>query len=94
MTRTAASLVLLETPALVRLGGGQAGLLMARRGDRCFVQVRRGAGDNVLRWLPAEHVEKVAHLDSARADQQTLRPDPGRTLSVGQHTGRQPRAAR
>lgn len=54
-------LSLLDRPALVRVrdadGVVRPGLLLARRDDRAYVQVSRGAGDNRLCWLPAGAVE-------------------------------------
>ena len=53
-------LELLTPPALVRVrdvdGALRPALLIGRRADRSYVQVSRGAGDNVLRWLPSEQV--------------------------------------
>jgi len=53
-------LQLLTPPLLVTVRGpaGQfrQGVLLARRGDRRFVQVSGGPGDNRLRWVPAEAV--------------------------------------
>lgn len=37
-------------------------LLIGRRGDRSYLQVSRGAGDNVLRWLPTESVGTAGDL--------------------------------
>ena len=49
-------LQLVHPPALVQVrdldGAVRPALLVARRDARCFLQVSRGAGDNVLRWLP------------------------------------------
>ena len=47
-------LVLLSPAALVAVeddGVVRPAWLLARRGERCFVCVSRGAGDNALRWL-------------------------------------------
>ena len=56
--------LLLSPPALVQVrdldGAVRRALLLARRADRCFLQVSRGPGDNVLRWLPATHVRPAA----------------------------------
>ena len=45
----------LLNPTLVDVCGRPA-LLLAQRGDRRFVQVSHGAGDNRLRWVPAVDV--------------------------------------
>jgi hypothetical protein len=45
-------LELLTPPALVAVDHAPA-LLLARRGDRHYVQVSRGAGLNHLRWVDA-----------------------------------------
>ena len=59
----ASRLLLLTPPALVQVrdldGALRRALLVAQRDDRCFLQVRRGPGDNVLRWLPAADVRAV-----------------------------------
>jgi len=56
-------LELLCPPALVSVDEGEGGacpaLLLARRGDRCYVQVSRGPGLNHLRWVAAEQVLPV-----------------------------------
>ena len=47
-------LVLLTPPALVAVEDGgvaRRAWLLARRGERCFVCVSRGPGDNALRWV-------------------------------------------
>lgn len=53
-------LQLLTPPLLVTVRGpdGQVrrGLLLGRRGDRRFVQVSAGPGDNRLRWVGADAV--------------------------------------
>ncbi len=53
-------LELLTPPALVQVrdvdGELRPALLIGRRGDRSYLQVSRGAGDNVLRWLPSAQV--------------------------------------
>ena len=60
----ASRLLLLHPPSLVQVrdldGALRRALLVARRDDRCFLQVSRGPGDNVLRWLPAADVRAVA----------------------------------
>ncbi len=86
-------LQVLAVPELVNVddaGAELPALLLARRGGRVFVAVRRGWGDSVLRWLPSTDVR----APSAGGDEQALRPDPERSTGVGQHTGRKPRAAR
>lgn len=51
---------MLTPPALVtvREPGGvlRPALLLGRRGDRAYLQVSRGPGDNVLRWRPSSAV--------------------------------------
>lgn len=51
---------LVRPPRLVQVrdvdGVLRPALLVARREDRCYLQVSRSAGDNVLRWLPAVDV--------------------------------------
>lgn len=53
-------LELLTPPTLVQVrdvdGAVRPALLIGRRGDRSYLQVSRGAGDNVLRWLPSSSV--------------------------------------
>lgn len=49
-------LELLTPPALVTVHGTPA-LLLARRGDRCYVQLSRGAGANHLCWVAAQALE-------------------------------------
>lgn len=53
-------LELLHPPALVQVrdvdGEVRSALLLGRRDARSYLQVSRGAGDNVLRWLPSAHV--------------------------------------
>ena len=60
MPSSRAPLELLCPPALVQVrdvdGTPRAALLVARREGRCYLQVSRGAGDNVLRWLPSADV--------------------------------------
>ena len=57
-------LELLLRPVLVQVrdtdGEVRPALLLARRGARSYLQVSRGAGDNVLRWLPSAYVLVVA----------------------------------
>ena len=57
------SLRMLCPPCLVQVrdvdGALRRALLVARRDDRCFLQVSRSPGDNVLRWLPAADVRAV-----------------------------------
>ena len=57
-------LQLLFPPALVQVrdvdGRMRPALLLGRRGRRSFLQVSRGAGDNVLRWLPSTDVRPWA----------------------------------
>ena len=54
------TLQLLFPPALVQVrdvdGAVRPALLIGRRDDRSYLQVSRGAGDNVLRWLPSADV--------------------------------------
>ena len=79
----------LQLPPLLVTVHGRPALLLARRGDRCFVQVSSGPGANHLRWVPADEVGP-----SAAGDQQRLRADAERPLQVVQHRGREPRSAR
>ena len=65
-------LELLTPPALVAVDR-QPALLLARRGDRSYVQVSRGAGLNHLRWVAAQDVRPAeeaapiaAHLPATR----------------------------
>lgn len=56
-------LVLLTPPALVAVeddGTARRAWLIARRGERCFVCVSRGAGDNALRWVDAGRLRPAA----------------------------------
>ena len=61
-------LLLVFPPRLVHVrdvdGRTRPALLFARRDDRCYLQVSRSAGDNVLRWLPSTDVAP-ARADSA-----------------------------
>ena len=54
---------LIDPPALVQVrdrdGRVRRALLLARRADRAYLQVNRGPGDNVLRWLPCAQVRPV-----------------------------------
>lgn len=51
----------LLSPTLVDVcgadGATRPALLLARRGDRRYVQVSHAAGDNRLRWVPASDVQ-------------------------------------
>lgn len=62
-------LELLSPPALVQVrdrdGAVRPALLIGRRDDRAYLQVSRGAGDNVLRWLPAADVRPADGLAPA-----------------------------
>ena len=53
---------LLTPPVLVEVrdldGALRPALLIGRRDGRCSLQVSRGAGDNVLRWLPCHDVRE------------------------------------
>jgi hypothetical protein len=76
-------LQLLVPPTVVSVAEGgevRRALLLAVRGDRRYVCVRRGVGLNHLRWVDA------AALDpgSAGRDEQRLGPDPDRSFVVGQ----------
>ena len=55
-----AALSLVHPPALVQVrdadGALRPALLLGRRAERSYLQVSRGAGDNVLRWLPSADV--------------------------------------
>ena len=68
----ASRLLLLTPPALVQVrdldGALRRALLVAQRDDRCFLQVRRGPGDNVLRWLPAADVRALPPRERAGAE--------------------------
>ena len=56
-------LELLTPPALVEVrdldGALRLALLLGRRDGRCYLQVSRSAGDNVLRWLPSAEVRET-----------------------------------
>jgi hypothetical protein len=60
-------LELLTPPALVQVrdvdGELRPALLLGRRDGRSYVQVSRGAGDNVLRWLPSTSVGPAGDLE-------------------------------
>jgi hypothetical protein len=60
-------LQLLTPPALVAVDR-QPALLLARRGDRAYVQVSRGAGLNHLRWVAAEAVRPAEEACRGVAD--------------------------
>ena len=62
-------LELLTPPELVSVHGAPA-LLLARRGDRCYVQLSRGSGANHLCWV----------ADSALHDPGGPLPAPARGL--------------
>ena len=50
---------LLTPPALVTVrepGGPRSALLLATRGERCYVQVHRGLGANHLVWMASGQV--------------------------------------
>ena len=66
-------LELVHPPRLVSVGRRPA-LLLATRGERCYVQVSAGAGLNSLRWVAASAVappEQVA-LDAAVSPEPAL----------------------
>ncbi len=54
---------LIHPPALVQVrdrdGQVRRALLLARRAGRAYLQVNRGPGDNILRWLPCADVRPV-----------------------------------
>lgn len=58
-------LELLTPPDLVAVDRAPA-LLLARRGDRRYVQVSRGAGLNHLRWVPASAVGPPEEAEPVR----------------------------
>jgi hypothetical protein len=62
----------LLTPTLVAVDRAPA-LLLARRGDRRYVQVSRGAGLNHLRWVDAEAVRPAAEGEPVEAVLPTTR---------------------
>ena len=81
---------MIRPPALVHVrdldGVLRPALLLAQRDGRSYLQVCRGAGDSVLRWLPS------AHLAPARPD-----AVPGGAVwvvPVGAVSGRRPRSSR
>jgi hypothetical protein len=52
-------LQMLTPPALVTVrepGGPRSALLLATRGERCYVQVSRGVGANHLVWVGSAQV--------------------------------------
>lgn len=59
-------LELLTPPTLVAVDRAPA-LLLARRGDRCYVQASRGAGLNHLRWVPASLVRPAEEAEPVEA---------------------------
>ena len=65
-------LELLTPPALVAVAGAPA-LLLARRGERRYVQVSRGAGLNHLRWVPASAVRPAEEAQPVEAVLPTTR---------------------
>lgn len=65
-------LELLTPPALVAVDRAPA-LLLARRGERSYVQVSRGAGLNHLRWVDAAAVRPAAEAEPVRAQLPTTR---------------------
>lgn len=70
-------LQLLSPPVLVGVADGgvvHPALLLATRGDRRYVQLSRGAGQNHLRWVAASAVGPVPEQVPAGA------PAPGRGL--------------
>ncbi len=58
-------LELLSPPLLVAVDRHPA-LLLARRGDRSYVQVRRACGLNHLCWVPATEVGTADQADAAQ----------------------------
>lgn len=77
-------LELLTRPTLVtvREPGGvlRPALLLGRRGDRSYLQVSRGPGDNVLRWLPSSDVGPADGAPGAAAPDD--RPGRGAPLAL------------
>ena len=65
-------LELLSPPPLVQVrdldGVVRPALLLGRRADRSYLQVSRGAGDNVLRWLPSAHVAAAGEVLARTAE--------------------------
>ena len=53
-------------------------LLLARRGDRSYVQVSRGPGSNHLRWVDAAVVRPADEAENAAAP-----ADPGAAPAAG-----------
>jgi hypothetical protein len=66
---TSSRLQLVSPPSLVQVrdadGALRRALLVARRDDRCFLQVSRSPGDNVLRWLPSAAVRPTGNPGDA-----------------------------
>jgi hypothetical protein len=85
-------LELLTPPALVSVRGpaGEVlpALLLGRRDGRSYLQVSRGPGDNVLRWLPSADVAPAAP-GAATHPPLGSAGDPGRPVPL-----RTPRAGR
>lgn len=65
-------LEMLTPPTLVAVGSAPA-LLLARRGDRRYVQVSGGAGLNSLRWVGADQVRPAAEARPVEAVLPTTR---------------------
>ena len=65
-------LELLTPPALVAVGSAPA-LLLARRGDRHYVQVSSGPGLNHLRWVSREQVRPAEEAEPVVAVLPTTR---------------------
>ena len=65
-------LELLTPPALVAVDRAPA-LLLARRGDRSYVQVSGGPGLNSLRWVPAAAVGPAEDAEPVQAVLPTTR---------------------
>ena len=79
-------LVLLTPPVLVAVeqdGVPRRAWLLARRGDRCFLCVSRGPGDNALRWLDVTRLRPASDA---------VQPAPGRREAAP--VGGLPRAER
>lgn len=76
-------LELLSPPLLVTVHepGGvlRSALLLGRRDDRAYLQVSRGPGDNVLRWLPSSAVGPAGAPDALGTAE---RPDVGAPLAL------------
>ena len=65
-------LELLSPPALVAVDRAPA-LLLARRGDRRYVQVSLGPGLNHLRWVAADRVRPAGEAEPVRVVLPTTR---------------------